>query len=610
MTPNDPSGELHATEVNLSGLLAVLGENLYSTPVVALRELVQNGHDSCLRRALETGEAGEPSIRVRAEPDGRLTVEDTGAGLTRQEMMDFLATIGASYTRELRDSSGNTSLIGCFGLGFLSAFVIAERVTVYSTSYRKPGEGWVYQSRNGQSYTLRPAAPRPIGTLVELDLKPKFHRLAAEGFLRSMLGRTCALLSTPVHVGGSPEPINEVPPWRRDDKNDHPVARRKRRLAFAGRFEPSFEPIATIDVLPDEKTDIRGLLWIQDGATYGSSDNRNACAFVRGMLVDSDAKDLLPSWAGFIGGVFESERLTPTASREDLQRDHVFDAARTRIEAALVEGLLGLVQREPEAWRRILLRHNESLRGACLCDDRLFGALADHLKVPTTEGDLTAGALRARSADRRLYVSLDSADGFEEMLCRGLGVPMALGFRYAALPFLDRWCASHHAMLVRLGTGEGNLRVFERARLADDDRLWLAEMLGVGGDALVPARFEPPELPCVFVPNRDAELKERIESDEADRKISTAALGLARMFTAGIETEAARQLFVNLRSPLIERLLGADRAHPRTHDIGRLLRSVVVLQTRAAGMTDGNAFRDALKSVTEILAAWIDRKDE
>ncbi|HLJ63626.1 MAG TPA: hypothetical protein VKT70_05940, partial [Stellaceae bacterium] len=471
---------------------------------------------------------------------------------------------------------------------------------------QRPHEGWIYQSRNGQAYSLREGPMRAVGTRVTLDLKPKFKHLAGHGFLRTMLGRTCALLTTPILVGEDETPINETPPWRRDESGDHPVARKKRRLAFANRFEVSFEPIATIDVLPNDETDIRGLLWIQDGATYGSSDNRNAFAFVRGMLVDADAKDLLPSWAGFIGGVFESDRLTPTASREDLQRDQVFDAARTRIESVLIDGLLRLAEREPEAWRRVLTRHNEALLGAALCDPRLFDLLSRHLKIPTSEGDLTAAALRARSTDHRIHVSLDSADGFEEMLCRGLGLPLAQGYRYAVLPFLDRWCAAHQAVLVRLGTDEGNRRVFEQAALDDADRAWLAELLGVAPDMLVPARFDPPELPSVLVPDRAAELKERIESDAADRRISIAALGLARIFTSGLKTGTPRQLFVNLRAPVIERLLAADRTHPRVRETGRLLRAMVVLQSRDAGFSDGDAFRDALKSVTEILTAWID----
>ncbi len=125
---------------------------------------------------------------------------------------------------------------------------------------------------------------------------------------------------------------------------------------------------------PDERVDVQGLLWIQDGGTYGTSDNRNLSVFLRGMLLDDDARDLLPSWAGFVGGVIESNRLTPTASREDLQRDDHYAAIQHALAEALIAGLGEVARQQPEAWRRVLLRHNEALLGAALCDERLLRA--------------------------------------------------------------------------------------------------------------------------------------------------------------------------------------------------------------------------------------------
>ncbi|NEL42086.1 MAG: molecular chaperone HtpG, partial [Xanthomonas perforans] len=95
----------------------------------------------------------------------------------------------------------------------------------------------------------------------------------------------------------------------------------RRQREFAARFERNFEPLCCMPVRAEEGSDAVGLLWVQDGATYGTSDNRNLSVFLRGMLLDDNARELLPPWAGFIGGVIESNRLTPTASREDLQRD-------------------------------------------------------------------------------------------------------------------------------------------------------------------------------------------------------------------------------------------------------------------------------------------------
>ena len=144
-------GSSYSTEVNLNGLIEVLSKHLYSTPVVAVRELVQNGHDAIVRRRIEQPDAPKDNqIRVVADvAKSTITITDTGAGLTESEIHGFLATVGVGYTRMLRQQDDNTGLIGMFGLGFLSAFVLAKEVTVLTTSWQTPDQSWKYHSTSG-----------------------------------------------------------------------------------------------------------------------------------------------------------------------------------------------------------------------------------------------------------------------------------------------------------------------------------------------------------------------------------------------------------------------------------------------------------------------------
>src|SRR3954454_23301204 len=120
--------------LHLPGLLKVLAEHLYSSKKVGVRELIQNSHDSCVRRRVEGGEEDyEPRIDIGFDPRKRtLTIADNGMGLTADEITNYLATIGRGYTRELREglsmasASEASELIGQFGLGFLSAFLLAS----------------------------------------------------------------------------------------------------------------------------------------------------------------------------------------------------------------------------------------------------------------------------------------------------------------------------------------------------------------------------------------------------------------------------------------------------------------------------------------------------
>ncbi|MFS8067264.1 MAG: ATP-binding protein [Byssovorax sp.] len=588
--------ELLRTQVDLSGLMRVLGNNLYSTPHVALRELVQNAHDSCVRRQIEDTGAFEPAIVVTPDPAKRtLTILDTGAGLTREEVIKYLATVGAGYTGKLRaEGRGGEALIGAFGLGFLSAFVVSERVDLYTTSYQEPSQGWHFQSRGGERYQLGPAPPGPVGTRVVLHLGEPFALLASLELVPKLLERYASLLAFPIHIGSrSSDAVNRPPPpWRSD--GDSPLLHRRRSLEFARRFEPRFEPLCTFDVKPEVagapgENDVgggpRGLLWIQDGATYGTSDNRNISVFVRGMLVSPDERDLLPPWAGFAGGVIEADALTPTASREDVQRNTAYHLVAGQIQTALIEGLAHLAENEPATWRRVLLRHNESLLGAAICDPRLFDLLAPDLKVPTSEGELTVPAVRKKSGGK-IHISMGEQGGYEEILFRALRVPVVTGVRYAALPFCQAYAQRIGGAVVQLGTKQGNQSLFPGAELPDAKATRLRALFHVEKQEVVPARFAPGSLPLVLVPDRDVLLKQVLERDEADKKVSTAVLGMARLFTKTIDAGVEARLYVNLDAPVIQRILAAEgpAEEARAEQAARLLRGVAGLM---AGREEG-----------------------
>src|SRR5262249_1612787 len=154
---------------------------------VGVRELIQNSHDSCVRRRVERGEEDyEPRIDVAVDRKKRtLTIADNGMGLTSDEITDYLATIGRGYTRELRARPAMASaaeageLIGQFGLGFLSAFLLAADVTLLTRS-ALGGSGYRWQSSGDEFYEMAPAWREETGTTVELRLKPAAEFLLQE----------------------------------------------------------------------------------------------------------------------------------------------------------------------------------------------------------------------------------------------------------------------------------------------------------------------------------------------------------------------------------------------------------------------------------------------
>lgn len=591
---------LHTTNVNLGGLLGVLSQHLYSTPVVAVRELIQNAHDAISRRRIEAGWHDAGRIHVSGEGNV-LRVSDNGSGLTEPEIHAVLATIGIGYTRQLRQQNASDQLIGLFGLGFLSAFVVARKVSVITCSHQTPSETWRYQSLDGEQYWVSPMPSRGgIGTTVELELREDYDFLADMAELNRVVGFYCALLREPVYIGD--KHINAMlPPWRVPIGAValHPVQARKRDIAFASQFERQFEPLCTLPVHASADSDVQGMLWVQDGSFYGGNDNRKLSVYVRGMLLDDNASDLLPRWAGFISGVIESSCLTPTASREDLQRDAGYHQARAAIEQALVDGLVAVAAEQPEAWQRVLTRHGQELLGAALCDDRLFDLLAESVPVPTSHGDMTARGLEHNGV---IHVSMGGG-GFEDMLARALGTPVAQGDRYAVLSFLRRWVERRGGRLVELGTERGDDQLFQAVPLSPAEAEWLQAQLGTPGENIVAARFKPEAMPLVLVPDRDAELKQRLETDRENRRISLSALRLARNFAATLDSGPVARLYLNLDNPAIHTLLVRFRQAP--NQAGQLdpalslLRAFKVVLMAAGTGSDAGDLNLAFQGIAE-----------
>lgn len=605
--------ELHTVQVDFAGLMEVLGKNLYSTPLVAVRELVQNGHDSCQRRILEDAQRGEsytPAIRVLVQAPRTLIIEDNGAGLTRQEILDYLATIGSGYTRRLRAQYGDQGLIGAFGLGFLSAYVISDKVEVRTSSFKEPGQAWRFISKTGERFSVEPDQ-RPsgrVGTQVILSLREEFEDLADVEHLGQVLSLYCCLLPFSIYLGHeAKQPINaQRPPWRLSAEEAASVEGIKQRLAFAQRFEPNFEPIVAVEIPPSPDGAINGgIFWVQGGASWATSDNRAVSVFVRGMLVSRDERELLPSWAGFCGAVISSDKLTPTASREDLIHDADYLRAQAYIRESIILGLERVSRRESAAWRRIMRRHNEALRGAALADDRIFDLLADELTLPTSRGELVmAEVLRA---GRQVYVSMYESSGHEEILFRAMQKPIIDGLRFASFAFTRRYCERRGIPFVQLGTRQGHDSLFPPEHLTPAIQERLNALFGREGFALKPTRFEPKHMPAVLVHDRDIELKRRIEDDEADRRISTAVLGLARLFTAKIDDQQTATLYLNLSSPALEAALadGADVQDPSLRALAQMIWSVAILM--APSQDSGSSVEAALVQLNDGLLRLLPR---
>lgn len=568
--------ELHKTTVNMDGLLEVLGKNLYSSPSVAIREIVQNAHDACVRRKIEANIGQDLRIDVSVDSSKNvLIITDNGSGLTHQEVTEYLATIGSGYTRLLRNQTETEEMIGYFGLGFLSAYVIASKVEVWTTSYQTPEKTWRFISKGGKQFSIGESKNREIGTTVRLELHENYQELSSANVLDSLLGKFCCLLPIPIYLEKAQQPVNNLTvPWR-TDKNTSILQLKKERLRFAQIFEDNFKPICVIPIPEENALNIRGLIWIQDSSGYSTSDYRNVSVFVRNMFITHEGRKLLPLWAGFVGCIVESNQLIPTASREDIQKDDHYYELQSLLAETLINGLKHIAENEAENWRRILTRHNQALIGAAVNDDRLFELLQDELKLPTSFGEMPITSLLSQS-NQQMYLRMEDKNSYEDVLFKARMIPVVSGYLFAVASFCSKYAAIYNKKIIHLGTKTGNQQIFDCYQPDKETVDCLAQLIMQTGDQLLFTKFVPHHVSMIIIDDQDVALKKRIDQDDSDKRIGSAALSLAKLHTDLIDDKFVRKVYINMDSPLINRLIEISNNQRKSSQLSNLLRAFTV----------------------------------
>ncbi|MBL6454165.1 molecular chaperone HtpG [Belnapia sp. T6] len=325
--------ERHEFGAEVGRLLDLVVHALYSDREIFLRELVANAADAMDRRRFEALTQAVPalpegaSIRILPDKAARtLTISDQGIGMTKEELARNLGTIARSGTRAFTQSLADAkpgerpSLIGQFGVGFYSAFMVAERVEVTS---RRAGaeEAWAWASAGQGDFTLAPASREEPGTTITLHIKADAEEFLEPIRLQTIIRKWADHITVPITIAqdGKDEPANEgTALWRKPkaEITEEQYAEFYRHVAHA--FD---QPWATLHWRAEGTTEFAALLFIPGMKPFmpveGDRESR-VRLHVRRMFI-TDQAGLLPPWLRFVQGVVDTEDLPLNVSREMLQ---------------------------------------------------------------------------------------------------------------------------------------------------------------------------------------------------------------------------------------------------------------------------------------------------
>jgi molecular chaperone HtpG len=446
--------ENHKFELHLPGLLKVLAEHLYSTRQVAIRELIQNAHDSCIRRMVEgiEGSAYKPKILISIDHTNKvLVISDNGSGLSSDEIKMYLATIGRSYTRELNERieflspTQESELIGQFGLGFLSSFLIASEVKLNTKSIKKDSDALSWQSVGNEYYQLSLDQNKQVGTEIRLKLKPDSMFLLQEQTLTDTIRKYADFLSIPIYLGDNPLPINLMkPPW---DAEDVISATKEYITRVFNHNNPLWIiPLKnhTINLGHDTmEVPLKGFLYVPSSSIASVREYGDLSIYIKHMFICDNERELLPPWARFVRGVIDSPYLQPIASREGLHQNENFDIVQEALETQLTEELRSLAESSPDIWKGIVRGHSDIIIGWAVTNDDFFGKVADIVTFRTSRGFLNLSDYSKLTNSTLYYVSQEMGSLQEQLLGEGYDVPVIDASWFAVKPFLEKYVSWH-----------------------------------------------------------------------------------------------------------------------------------------------------------------------
>ena len=387
-------------QVNIAGIIELMGSSLYSRADTPIRELVQNAHDAILRRRRrDLTYKGRIDIFQNAT-DHTLIFQDDGIGLTASEAERFLGTLGLGMTGLIkRGAAGlpaagdDQDLIGQFGIGLFSAFMLADRLVVESR-HLEHEEGVRWEAGSGADIELSSCERTEPGTTVTLYLKSERHRLAESAEpLQAAIKEYADFLPVPIFINRDKARANVINVAWFDPTPDHET----NELALESYFG---ETATGCDPARSQRNRcrLRALLYFSPQLFPCFSGEAVVTATLRRMVISRRIQGLLPGWASFVRGVLELADCSPTASREDLVRNGAFEKVRAALEERLFTHLERLAKEELPRLLAIIAWHHYHLVGAALEIPRLRELLRTTYRLPTSQGQLTFAEIFERSA--------------------------------------------------------------------------------------------------------------------------------------------------------------------------------------------------------------------
>jgi TNF receptor-associated protein 1 len=416
--------ETHHFQAEIQQLLNIVIHSLYTDKEIFVRELISNATDACEKLRF-TQSSGTPVYQSEIAPGitvttdekaGTITITDTGLGMTHGELVENLGTIAHSGTKAFlkqlaEEKKPDVGLIGQFGVGFYSAFMVAKKVTVLSRSFAPDETGWQWTSEGGGGYEIAPAADLPRGTKITLELKDDAKDFAKESTVEHIIERYSSFVPFPIEL--NTKRLNTVQAiWARN-KNEIKEEEYNKFYTFVGHDHD--KPLFRLHFSAEAPLAIQALLFVpsRNFETLGMSRiDSEVNLYCRKILIQAKAKGLFPEWLRFLKGVVDSEDLPLNISRETMQDTTLMQKLNKVLTSRFLKFLDEQSEKEAEAYEKFYHEYQRFLKEGIVTDFTHKEALGKLLRFESSsleKGKLTSLAdyvKRMNSEQKDIYCLL------------------------------------------------------------------------------------------------------------------------------------------------------------------------------------------------------------
>ncbi len=442
--------EKHEFQAEVRQVLDLMVHSLYSNKEIFLRELISNASDACDKLRFEAirddklyGDDPELRIEVRIDRDARtLSVHDNGIGMSREELIDNLGTIASSGTKKFLaslsgDQQADARLIGQFGVGFYSSFIVSESVEVTSRRADQ-AEAHRWRSEGQGEYSIEPAGEAPRGTTVTLTLKKDEDEFLEPYRVRSLINKYSDHIAFPVKMekpveakdDDADEPKEDAAPeWEVVNQASALWARPKQEISdeeyqgFYKHVSHDFnEPLVWAHNRVEGNQSYTTLLYLPEKAPFDlmmqhRDERRGLRLYVRRVFIMDAAEQLLPAYLRFVRGVVDSDDLPLNVSREILQENKLV----AKIRASVVKRVLDMIEKltdDPERYAKFWREFGAVLKEGPVEDYGNRERLLKLMRFATTHDDVAEQRVSLEDYVKRMKGGQDkiyyiTADGFQ-----------------------------------------------------------------------------------------------------------------------------------------------------------------------------------------------------